>query len=151
MSRRKIPKIFIWSHDINIRTSLHVKVEHSLPYLTTMNLKYTALLASGLLVGSVVAYSASSVDRRSFVSNSITGAISSIPFIASKSTMAVTDDAEGTYDGFITTESGLRYKVITVGTGAIPSPGQTVKAHYTGTSIVSYNNNERMFATSPLW
>jgi len=36
-------------------------------------------------------------------------------------------------DGFITTESGLRYKVTTEGTGAVPSPGQTVKAHYTGT------------------
>lgn len=37
-------------------------------------------------------------------------------------------------DEFITTESGLRYKVTKEGTGAIPVPGQTVKAHYTGTS-----------------
>ena len=35
-------------------------------------------------------------------------------------------------DDFITTESGLQYKVIKEGTGAIPEPGQTVKAHYTG-------------------
>merc|ERR1712216_1031871 len=30
------------------------------------------------------------------------------------------------------TESGFRYKVTKEGDGAIPSPGQTVKAHYTG-------------------
>mmetsp|Transcript_10238 Transcript_10238/g.24604 ORF Transcript_10238/g.24604 Transcript_10238/m.24604 type:complete len:198 (+) Transcript_10238:137-730(+) len=35
-------------------------------------------------------------------------------------------------DGFITTESGLQYKVLKEGDGAIPAPGQTVKAHYTG-------------------
>ncbi len=35
-------------------------------------------------------------------------------------------------DGFITTETGLRYKIIKDGTGAVPISGQTVKAHYTG-------------------
>ena len=106
-----------------------------------MNLKYSVLLASGLLVGSAVAYSASSPDRRTFLSQSITGAIaagtgSSLGFLSKpSSTMAATDDEGNTAtsdDGFITTESGLRYKVVTVGNGAIPSPGQTVKAHYTG-------------------
>ena len=110
-----------------------------------MNLKYSVLLASGLLVGSAVAYSASSPDRRTFLSKSISGAVaastSSITFLSTpSSTMAATeidnDDAVAatSEDGFITTESGLRYKVVTVGTGAIPSPGQTLKAHYTGTS-----------------
>jgi peptidylprolyl isomerase len=33
---------------------------------------------------------------------------------------------------FLTTESGLKYKVIKEGTGAVPEPLQTVKAHYTG-------------------
>jgi hypothetical protein len=100
-----------------------------------MNLKYSVLIASGLLVGSTVAYSASSVDRRNFVSKSITGVVGgSIPFFTSvSSTMAAEDEAGVTADdGFITTDSGLRYKVITVGTGGIPSPGQTVKTHYTG-------------------
>jgi hypothetical protein len=35
-------------------------------------------------------------------------------------------------DGFVTTESGLRYKIMKEGTGAVPISGQTVKAHYTG-------------------
>lgn len=101
-----------------------------------MNLKYTVLLASGLLVGSAVAYSASSADRRTFLSKSITsGAL--IPAFLSTPTMAATDDELVTTsdDGFITTESGLRYKVIAVGNGAIPAPGQTVKAHYTGMNL----------------
>jgi hypothetical protein len=101
-----------------------------------MNLKYTALLASGLLVGSAVAYSASSADRRTFLSKSITGGIA---FLSTPTMVAATDDELVTTsdDGFITTESGLRYKVITVGNGAIPTPGQTVKAHYTGMFLCS--------------
>lgn len=35
-------------------------------------------------------------------------------------------------DGFVSTESGLRYKITKEGTGAVPISGQTVKAHYTG-------------------
>jgi peptidylprolyl isomerase len=33
----------------------------------------------------------------------------------------------------VTTPSGLKYEVITAGTGAIPKAGQTVIVHYTGT------------------
>mmetsp|Transcript_6120 Transcript_6120/g.7920 ORF Transcript_6120/g.7920 Transcript_6120/m.7920 type:complete len:183 (+) Transcript_6120:125-673(+) len=35
-------------------------------------------------------------------------------------------------DEWITSESGLKYKVTKEGTGGIPEAGQTVKAHYTG-------------------
>lgn len=35
-------------------------------------------------------------------------------------------------DTFTTSESGLKYKVLKEGAGAVPSSGQTVKAHYTG-------------------
>ncbi len=35
----------------------------------------------------------------------------------------------------ITTESGLQYEVITMGTGAMPKDTNTVKVHYTGTLI----------------
>ena len=33
---------------------------------------------------------------------------------------------------FETSSSGLKYKIVKEGTGAIPSAGQTVNVHYTG-------------------
>jgi len=42
------------------------------------------------------------------------------------------DDAADPYADYITTESGMKYLVTKEGDGAIPSGGQTVKAHYTG-------------------
>jgi len=71
--------------------------------------------------------------RRSFLGGvALTGAA----LVGPKSLVLAEDAPEVTgepdADGFITTESGLRYKVIKEGTGAIPTPGQTVKAHYTG-------------------
>ena len=38
-------------------------------------------------------------------------------------------------EGVVTTPSGLQYKVITQGTGAMPGPQDIVKVHYTGTTI----------------
>jgi FKBP-type peptidyl-prolyl cis-trans isomerase FklB len=38
-------------------------------------------------------------------------------------------------DGVVTLPSGLQYKVITQGTGAIPTSTQTVKCHYRGTLV----------------
>jgi FKBP-type peptidyl-prolyl cis-trans isomerase len=35
-------------------------------------------------------------------------------------------------DKRITTDSGLKYQDVTVGTGASPTPGQTVRVHYLG-------------------
>ena len=35
-------------------------------------------------------------------------------------------------DGFITTDSGLKYRDTKVGTGEMPQPGDTVRVHYTG-------------------
>lgn len=97
-----------------------------------MNLKYTVLIASGVLLGSAAAYSASSPDRRSFLVQSASSiASTTLPFVFPAAAMA----EDGDDDGFITTESGLRYKVVKEGTGAVPSPGQTVKAHYTGTFV----------------
>jgi len=34
---------------------------------------------------------------------------------------------------FTTTSSGLQYRIITAGTGPVPTAGQTIQAHYTGT------------------
>ena len=38
-------------------------------------------------------------------------------------------------EGVVTTESGLQYKILTAGTGAIPTKEQQVKVHYRGTTI----------------
>jgi peptidylprolyl isomerase len=80
------------------------------------------------------AASTAAATRRNFLSTSIATA----GFVASTTTPATAagenDEQEASSDDFITTESGLKYKVIkepTVG-GAIPTPGQTVRAHYTG-------------------
>ena len=43
--------------------------------------------------------------------------------------------ANKTAEGVVTTESGLQYKVITEGTGAVPEDGHIVKVHYTGTLL----------------
>ena len=51
-------------------------------------------------------------------------------------------------EGVVTTESGLQYKILTAGTGAIPNKEQEVKVHYRGTTIdgkefdSSYKRNE---------
>jgi FKBP-type peptidyl-prolyl cis-trans isomerase FklB len=38
-------------------------------------------------------------------------------------------------EGVVTTESGLQYKILTAGTGVIPTKEQQVKVHYRGTTI----------------
>jgi peptidylprolyl isomerase len=101
-----------------------------------MQLKYTVLLATGLLAGSAIAYTASNPsDRRAMLKQSVASAMAFVPGVAvSVRAAAAADDATAVdADGFITTESGLRYKVLKEGTGAIPQTGQTVKTHYTGT------------------
>ncbi|MCZ4694200.1 FKBP-type peptidyl-prolyl cis-trans isomerase [Ancylomarina euxinus] len=51
-------------------------------------------------------------------------------------------------EGVVTTESGLQYKILTAGTGAIPTKDQEVSVHYRGTTIdgkefdSSYKRNE---------
>ena len=86
----------------------------------------TLFLTAALLVASAAAFSYS-VDRRSFVGTATASLIVGAPSLA-----FADDEAAPDADGFITTESGLKYKVLKEGTGAIPEPGQTVKAHYTG-------------------
>jgi peptidylprolyl isomerase len=52
------------------------------------------------------------------------------------SRIAIADDAKASpvpdKDGFVTTESGLKYRDTKIGTGAVPLPGDTVRVHYTG-------------------
>ena len=65
------------------------------------------------------------LDRRSF-------ALATGAAIASASVAVPAFAEEDPYKDFITTESGLRYKITKEGTGKIPDPGMTVQAHYTG-------------------
>jgi peptidylprolyl isomerase len=71
----------------------------------------------------------SSVGRRSFVGAAVTG-VASIAAAGGLAAPAMAED--DSYADFVTTESGMKYKVLKEGTGAIPLAGQTVKAHYTG-------------------
>ena len=68
--------------------------------------------------------------RRAFFGQSL-ATVATTFGVASTPLVAHSDDTEED-DGFITTDSGMKYKVIKEGTGAIPEQGQTVKAHYTG-------------------
>ena len=93
---------------------------------------FTALLALAL-AGSAASFSmsmSSSTDRRAFVKTAGTagaavaaGTILNTPAASADADVAVEVDK----DGFITSESGLKYKVTKEGTGAIPAAGQTVK------------------------
>jgi len=106
--------------------------------------KFLTFLALFAIVGSAAAFSMSmsSTDRRSFVRTAgTTGAAVAVtatgsllnPSAAIAADEAVAEPtAEVDADGFVTAESGLKYKVLKEGTGAIPAQGQTVKAHYTG-------------------
>jgi len=111
--------------------------------------KTLILLAALAMTGSAAAFSmsmsstpSSSTDRRAFVRTAgtagavaVTGSLLNKPAVAEDVVAAAvaepfveTADA----DGFLTSESGMKYKVTKEGTGAIPAQGQTVKAHYTG-------------------
>lgn len=74
--------------------------------------------------------------RRAFLNTgaaaTVSGALAttSAGFIFNPNVAVAAD--EDLYADFSTTESGLKYKVTKEGTGAIPTPGQTIKAHYTG-------------------
>jgi FKBP-type peptidyl-prolyl cis-trans isomerase len=88
-----------------------------------MRITTAVLLGAGILAGSVTAYTlSSSSDRRSFLTKSAATGASAL----------VLNPKIGYADDFITTETGMKYKVLVEGNGAVPLQGQTVKAHYTG-------------------
>lgn len=101
-------------------------------------MKLANVLALLSIFGSATAFSlsmsasdtsSSAVGRRDFV-RAATAAVVATTTMAENGLIAQADD--DLYADFITTESGMKYKVTKEGDGAIPSPGQTVKAHYTG-------------------
>jgi FKBP-type peptidyl-prolyl cis-trans isomerase len=87
-----------------------------------MNLTY-ASLAIGVLATGAVAFTASNPNRRAFLSQTV--ATASAALIAVPKISIADDDTTD----YITTESGLKYKVLKEGIGAVPEPGMSVKAH----------------------
>jgi peptidylprolyl isomerase len=101
----------------------------------TMSLAKKVIIGVALVGSATAAYGYSSnSSRRTFLSK--TAAVTAVAGVASASVLpkaALAEEAGGDlYADFITTDSGLKYKVTKEGTGAIPTAGQTVKAHYTG-------------------
>eukprot|EP00816_Leptocylindrus_hargravesii_P002689 CAMPEP_0196812712 /NCGR_PEP_ID=MMETSP1362-20130617/29758_1 /TAXON_ID=163516 /ORGANISM="Leptocylindrus danicus, Strain CCMP1856" /LENGTH=183 /DNA_ID=CAMNT_0042188531 /DNA_START=65 /DNA_END=616 /DNA_ORIENTATION=+ len=97
------------------------------------------LVATALLIGAGTTVAAAmsinaNADRRTFLTKSAAAAISTAGttsgLIANVNANAAEDSDP--YADFIVTESGMKYKIIKEGDGAIPLGGQTVRAHYTG-------------------
>ena len=91
------------------------------------------LLGTAVLSAGVAAYSSSNTgSRRNFLTKSATAAATAAAVSASLPKSAIATDDSDPYSDYITTESGLKYKVTKEGTGATPTANQTVKTQYTG-------------------
>lgn len=92
------------------------------------------------LTASSSSSSSATSSRRDFLSASSSAAVvaaaassSSSSLLIPKPALAIDEDSSADlYADYTTTESGLKYLITKEGDGAIPSAGQTVKAHYTG-------------------
>ena len=98
--------------------------------------KIFIVLAALALVGSAASLSmsmssSSSTDRRSFVrtagATAVVAGVGSLVNPATAGAELADPTTEVDTSDFITSESGLKYKVLKEGTGAIPQAGQTVK------------------------
>jgi peptidylprolyl isomerase len=94
------------------------------------------LLGVAALSTGVAAYSFTN-NRRNFLAKGASIAASAAVASTSLPKSAIADEGEGSdssdpYADYVTTESGLRYKITREGGGAQPTPGQTVKTQYTG-------------------
>ena len=96
--------------------------------------KLFSILAGLALVGSAASFSMTmsssspSTDRRSFVRTAGAAAAAGALVNPTKANAELADPSvQADYSDFTTSESGLKYKVLKEGTGAIPQAGQTVK------------------------
>ena len=101
--------------------SFHYNRAKGLPLNQSIAMKFSATFFLISLVIFVSTAAALSVNRRAFVQSV------AVAGVAGSLTPAFAAD-----DSFVTLESGLQHKITKEGTGAVPTPGQTVKAHYTG-------------------
>eukprot|EP00558_Chaetoceros_sp_UNC1202_P006111 CAMPEP_0197237064 /NCGR_PEP_ID=MMETSP1429-20130617/3999_1 /TAXON_ID=49237 /ORGANISM="Chaetoceros sp., Strain UNC1202" /LENGTH=181 /DNA_ID=CAMNT_0042695989 /DNA_START=9 /DNA_END=554 /DNA_ORIENTATION=+ len=95
----------------------------------------TKLVIGAALAGTAVYGYSSNSNRRTFLNKTAATAavgIASASILPTRSAFADEGTSEDPYADYTTTESGLKYKVTKEGTGAVPTPGQTVKTQYTG-------------------
>jgi len=99
-----------------------------------MKLSLAAFAATAAFaVVTVTAFNFAAVHRRRFLAESVAiASASSVGSILLPPSIATAEDSSDPYTDFVTTDTGLKYKVIKEGSGATPEVGQTVKAHYTG-------------------
>lgn len=105
-----------------------------------MYLKYSLLFGAGLLGGSALVHSlnVNNPNRRTFINKAIvsSGIVTASTLIGEnniKPVFAADDSNNDPYSDFVTTESGLKYKVIKEGTGTEPPAiGARVITQYTG-------------------
>ncbi|GMH79392.1 hypothetical protein TrLO_g3594 [Triparma laevis f. longispina] len=100
----------------------------------------TALLSSSLLLSTSYtppnpSFSRPSLTRTKFLT--VTGAA-----LTGALTGVLVPQVAFAADDLITTDSGLKYRVVKEGTGSKPSPGSNVKAHYTGW-LDSFNSDKK--------
>ncbi|KAL3805158.1 hypothetical protein HJC23_003386 [Cyclotella cryptica] len=110
------------------------------------------IIGSLLLIGSAAAFNLSMNNNNN---NGATSASTRRDFLKSSSAVAASSLilpnkalAESDYTDYITTESGMKYKVTKEAPedAAVPIAGQTVKAHYTG--WLDDFNSEKKFDSS---
>lgn len=100
----------------------------------------TLLIGTALLAGGAAAfshsqtnsYAATATNRRDFLTQSASIAAAAATTVSLPQPSLADEDSSDPYADYITTESGMKYLITKEGDGAIPSTGQTVKAHYTG-------------------
>lgn len=68
-----------------------------------------------------------------FLNRAGLAAVATVAAVTSTPMVANAEEDDGVKVGEeVTTDSGLKYTVTVAGKGAKPSPGNTIKAHYTG-------------------
>lgn len=88
-----------------------------------------------------------SADALAAASAFATGSASLPSQVLAREDQGAPDVGEEAYADFVTTESGLRYRVTREGDGTVPAAGQTVKAHYTGW-LDGFDSQGRKFDSS---